>query len=242
MSLMMRRNLMAGGDMPTARDYVQDGLVAMWDGIENAGFGIPHNPSASIWTDCKYGYRAELDANTSFVGGNHFRSNHGAARILDTVPFADVVSLEVVMRLESYLNNVNNIILQQRDVRGLDGRTTVPGISIRGGFPVLQFINGTGDVGIKIPSTPTDIFSVYVDYENYMAKTLLKNGGEVETGTGSSTWFYSDFSYPSIGGAYGRTDRSPVSDIYCLRFYNLALTAAEVSANYAIDKVRFGLT
>ena len=26
--------------MPTARDYVQDGLVAMWDGIENAGWGV----------------------------------------------------------------------------------------------------------------------------------------------------------------------------------------------------------
>ena len=24
---------------PTARDYVQNGLVAMWDGIENAGWG-----------------------------------------------------------------------------------------------------------------------------------------------------------------------------------------------------------
>lgn len=23
----------------TAKDYVQDGLVAMWDGIENAGWG-----------------------------------------------------------------------------------------------------------------------------------------------------------------------------------------------------------
>lgn len=32
----------------TARDYVQDGLVAMWDGIENAGWGI-HNPNATTW-------------------------------------------------------------------------------------------------------------------------------------------------------------------------------------------------
>ena len=32
----------------TARDYVQDGLVAMWDGIENAGYGI-HDTNATTW-------------------------------------------------------------------------------------------------------------------------------------------------------------------------------------------------
>ena len=36
--------------MPTARDYVQDGLIAMWDGIENAGWGV-HDPNATTWKD-----------------------------------------------------------------------------------------------------------------------------------------------------------------------------------------------
>ena len=31
-------SMMAGGGLST-RSYVQDGLVAMWDGIENAGWG-----------------------------------------------------------------------------------------------------------------------------------------------------------------------------------------------------------
>ena len=34
----------------TARDYVQDGLVAMWDGIENAGWGT-HDDAATVWKD-----------------------------------------------------------------------------------------------------------------------------------------------------------------------------------------------
>ena len=34
----------------SARDYVQDGLIAMWDGIENAGWGI-HDPNATTWID-----------------------------------------------------------------------------------------------------------------------------------------------------------------------------------------------
>lgn len=36
--------------MPTAADYVQDGLIAMWDGIENAGWGI-HDQNATFWKD-----------------------------------------------------------------------------------------------------------------------------------------------------------------------------------------------
>lgn len=34
----------------TAKDYVQDGLVAMWDGIENAGWGV-HDSNATVWKD-----------------------------------------------------------------------------------------------------------------------------------------------------------------------------------------------
>ena len=34
----------------TSADYVRDGLVACWDGKENAGSGV-HNPSATTWLD-----------------------------------------------------------------------------------------------------------------------------------------------------------------------------------------------
>lgn len=33
-----------------ASAYVQDGLVGMWDGIENAGAGL-HDDTATIWSD-----------------------------------------------------------------------------------------------------------------------------------------------------------------------------------------------
>lgn len=34
----------------SAKDYIQDGLVAMWDGIENAGWGV-HDANATVWTE-----------------------------------------------------------------------------------------------------------------------------------------------------------------------------------------------
>ena len=44
----------------TARDYVQDGLVAMWDGIENAGWG-EHDATATTWKDLV----GNMDCSTS---------------------------------------------------------------------------------------------------------------------------------------------------------------------------------
>ena len=43
--------------------YVQDGLIACWDGIENAGVGV-HNPSATVWKDLVGGYEFALTGVT----------------------------------------------------------------------------------------------------------------------------------------------------------------------------------
>ena len=42
----------ASGDIYTSASYVQDGLIAQWDGIDNVGTGT-HNPSATVWKDLK---------------------------------------------------------------------------------------------------------------------------------------------------------------------------------------------
>ena len=44
------------GGMPTALDYVQDSLVAMWYGIENAGWGV-HDYDDSYWVNLTTGIR-----------------------------------------------------------------------------------------------------------------------------------------------------------------------------------------
>ena len=45
--------------------YVQDGLIACWDGIENAGAGV-HDGSATVWKDVVVGY--EFSLNNTIVG------------------------------------------------------------------------------------------------------------------------------------------------------------------------------
>lgn len=60
----MKKMLFAGGSIMLAShgawaalktwdvgDYVQDGLVAHYDGIRNAGAELPHDPEATAWAD-----------------------------------------------------------------------------------------------------------------------------------------------------------------------------------------------
>ena len=46
------------GDI-SAKDYITDGLIAMWDGIENIGYG-KHSYDASVWYDLVGGYNAMI--------------------------------------------------------------------------------------------------------------------------------------------------------------------------------------
>ena len=60
---------------PTAKDYVQDGLIAMWDGIENAGWGV-HDPNATVWKDLVGSYDIQLIAETYVWRKDQLESVH----------------------------------------------------------------------------------------------------------------------------------------------------------------------
>lgn len=46
----------------TTADYVQDGLLACWDGVENAGAGL-HDAAPSKWIDVVGGGRSHSTAS-----------------------------------------------------------------------------------------------------------------------------------------------------------------------------------
>jgi len=66
--------------------YVQDGLIACWDGIENAGAGV-HDGSATVWKDVVDGYEFSLtgvtvnDDRMTFAGS---ASSYGTLSATDT--------------------------------------------------------------------------------------------------------------------------------------------------------------
>lgn len=225
----------------TARDYVQSGLVAMWDGIENAGWGT-HNPSATAWAD--------------------LTGNEGSVPAVGTPKWTDNAfdgsrddNSAVGVYFKSSSNNLGEII--QTGTYSIEIAVT-PGTTIQSNGGIVgigssrQFwiweANNVRDYFIDAIQSSQGAWDRPTDNsrdKSYVYQFSLNNGTGLflVNGTLMQTKSYSTASKTSDGFCIGWIDvyNTTRSQIHSIRMYSRALTAAEIAANYAIDKERFNL-
>lgn len=239
--------------MPTAKDYVQDGLIAMWDGIENAGWRT-HDPNATTWMD--------LTGNHSSIATTSAALSWG----VDCLQFVDAPTMQV-----------RSTALEQKYGHG-NGPMTIEQTGVFAddldymGFAIVQF-RSRGDqsagvaAGTNVALPITSRGNQYGTGKNayFPWPTGLYNFGNVRGGdfifsatTDGNTWsFYEKgalLSKDRTLGAWSWYNSSMMflwafnsggskcnGKVYCIRLYSRALTASEIAANYAIDKARFNL-
>ena len=241
--------------MPTARDYVQDGLIAMWDGIENAGWGV-HDPNATAWKNLVSGDTAlhipdgSLWGNTylhtiSDGGGNHpiggERDSHYLAPKLTEFPFC---SFECSFLFNSGSDSAGN-------------KAGSIGINIaQGNFS--SFIYGM-PWGVKYYIWPG--FGGFKDYLYNASGILSKNSlvnlcatcergglskyfinGQLISSTTAPTSAKIDTRYVTrFNSGTWNGNIGIDANYYGMRIYNRPIDQEEVAANYEIDKARFNL-
>ena len=225
MLINLRNALMAGKRTPTAKDYVQSGLVAMWDGIENAGWGT-HNASATKWKDLVGNYDFNLNYSTT-IYSNHIYCD-GRQSAGDTGALIDVpaVTIEIVAQ---YLSSSVNTAIFMTGGNNSSYYTEVFAISA---------------------SNTSFIFSYHnVDWKDTVVHSWSKNLGNtdcykdgVNIGTKGNATLDVSSARGYIGRIGGTGNVGCQCRIYSIRLYSRALTAEEIAANYAIDKARFGLS
>lgn len=235
----VRSNLGGAGieDVPnpeyTINDYVQDGLVAMWDGVENAGWGI-HNGEAVAPVNLISGTQAVVSsANPIVIGEDFFGTRYG--RLSDTVP-------GICNAIESQSVCLEMIFLADRDVNG--------GIFSVGNRSVWLYAGTDYNVYALNYSTPSYTTSLNPQYKSDFPVKLTLNGGDgvtltldgisyiVPVGTGARN--KDDIVY--LGGLLtGGNLTNRAVDFFTVRIYNRPLTAQEIEYNDTIDKIRFGL-
>lgn len=242
MLINLRNALMTGKRTPTAKDYVQSGLIAMWDGIENAGWGI-HDANATGWLDLT-GNEGLVTAigtptwtdnafdgarDTSEAVATYFASN---SKNLGNIVQAGTYSIEIVVTSDTRQESNGGIfsigtsrqfwIWEANDARdyfidaiqSAQGPWSRPSDNARNKSYVYQFVlNGT---------------------EGY----LYINGSLSQSRAYNTTQMQSNGFMIARIPTYSTTR----SKIHSIRVYSRALTASEIAANYAIDKERFGLT
>jgi len=206
---------------PTARDYVQDGLVAMWDGIENAGWGV-HDPNATTWKDLS-GRENSIPLTAESWGSDYFICSDESGRLDHFID--GIETIEFVGRRTSSATYQVAIGLARQPSNYYSR--------------YVAFSSGYANFGSYLPSMLSNENVVESLATNF--SDLFRNGEQEEPDVGAGDYFGVGSSTGVVLGRSG-SDKYPFGgDIYAIRLYSRALTADEIAANYAIDKARFNL-
>jgi hypothetical protein len=217
----------AAGKGLSAKSYIQDGLVAMWDGIENAGWGV-HDPSAINIFDIsgnghilEFSGAHEINADSFYIDGTN-----GAYAYVSDLSFGSPVSME--MCIEMYAKDQYGRFIGEG--RGLCayGGTANSRIGYLYGFGKDGAFDTYIDPGFGV------VFSQTLTVETSLASLFFN--GEFASSMACENSQYSGISY-----IFGRVSpgRGISGKVYNFRLYSRALTAEEIVHNHNIDRQRF---
>lgn len=228
----------------TAKDYVQNGLIAMWDAIENTGWGT-HDAEATAWVDL---VRPNCAIKFNLLSGDTWGSDnlttsqahnlggvYGGGWYFDGTGVSNTIdgkTIELVFRLESVSRTPGQAFQWATLSGGPFAMSTAWGyFRFTGGsngnygndnnsFNMVPYVGSSFDGAFSLP----------------ISGAALYNNGSLAR---------SNFSY--IGGAdarysmcFGVMGQSSVK-WKSIRMYDKTLSAAEIAANYAVDAERFNL-
>ena len=222
--------------MPTARDYVQDGLVFMQDCIENSGWGVRKSGIQTEWTELVSGEKASCDV-TFYDDYALVNSDHDIKYNDNT--YISQIDRSVALTYESILENITTF---NTPLRGLIFSSQNFSFMCRNSdgpnnYWPLRSLLGNGDtVVIFLP--------VYDEYCH--VRVSVAASADSPKGTVYKEGVHYSAADRSINIKPKET-KSILENLFqgmrirCFRAYSRVLTDAEIAANYAIDKARFNL-
>ena len=227
--------LKAGVDAPA--DYVGNGLINWWDGIDNAGTGT-HDPAATTWKDKVGNLDFTLTNNAVWhPAGNALRiSGLTAYAATNTAAYR---TIEAMYRSTRSSGRV--LFFSACRCNGDGGNCSR--ILVEGGWSMLTYFEGFWNTPQKFVGYPYDsgrIRSAAAVYgSNNRVGSIYCEGRDVP-----SAGYYNNWGFGHLGATLG--DRGPGVNAYpwygylhSLRLYDRELTAAELLANHRLDLVRF---
>ena len=231
-------------------DYVQDGLVLGWDGIENAGVGTHASLLSALYDHSGNGYYGTTLSAEIFNNG--FYLNGPGARIYNDS--ADKV-LSALTDIEMTVEVVFGRMVWDNDQRYTIWSTSTPNEwnSSARAYPIgnqtpfyaiwkqtyntvpegarLQIKNSSQMMTLTIVGQPRAI-SYYAN-GTFVSTTTLDN--DTPNGHINPTF--------RIGGVGGGGSTIPMVNMnfHCARVYNRILTPAEIAHNRKVDVARFNI-
>lgn len=222
--------------MPTARDYVQDGLVFMQDCIENSGWGVHKSGIQTEWTELVSGEKASCDV-TFYDDYALVNSDHNIKYNDNT--YISQIDRSVALTYEGILENITTFNTPTRNYifssenfalmcRNSNGPTT---------YWHLRSLLGDGNDAVISPP---------VDGEYCLVRVSVAASADSSKGMVYIKGVHASYADRSIS-INPKETKSILENLFqgmrirCFRTYSRVLTADEIAHNYAIDKARFNL-
>ena len=221
---------------PTSADYVQDGLVAQWDGIDNAGTGT-HNSGATTWKNLAAtgsAYDLTLTANGSWnTEGNALAVSNLSAVGQTAAP--EYKTMEVILKPKGS----GRILFASGDQKRMvvfdnDSIAYFSGAAAKGNA------GGVTTKCIQESFLSGEVKFLAAEYDDSGAVTnVFKDATRREDGGYQNGWNAS--SVISIGNRDNSVDDKYLwfGDVYAIRLYTNRLTKAQLARNHLIDCKRF---
>lgn len=223
----------------TARDYVQNGLVAHWDGREFGAYDV-HAATCKYWADL-VGRRNMVFNNIYSYTADGVRCDGNSVRWATSYcgdfscfePSADGITVEIAATI--WTASSKRAILTAQSGTGVailaEGGNLVLASAEKGATPVLA--HGLSDGGMLRLSVGYRNGDVVDD--NIFLDGVLATRSE-STGTGGSCSSNIVYMYRDSVGKYGNMT------IHSVRVYNRLLNASEAAANAKVDRCRFSMS
>ena len=221
----------------TASSYVQDGLVGQWDGIENVGAGLSHDPTTNYWVDLtgNSGDFSVFSSVASFTD-NGLTKNAPGVMATNVTPTArpDVRTIEAVVSGAPASGWVHAFfITRNQTVTFANGRSEGK----------REYFFDYNNYGWLTPQQPAQE-TVAVIYESSTKALKFRQNGVEPTGSKKTNNWGSPngSSAMHIGGRTGQTGGDYQAygyTIHAIRLYDRVLTDVEIKQNATIDQIRF---
>lgn len=250
----------SGGGI-SAKDYVQDGLVALYDGIENIGWG-KHDYNTLVWKDLignnDITYSASSLTSLRYWLDNGFYQFNSGTFYWQATPSYEMSTIlknglqftvEVVAMVNEIPSSSNSCLINIADGMQSSGLQ----LSYNGQHfmaACLDAWGGTTPIGVSdevwgYMSMPFHCgVSMNGANENgYMFFKTLNGDIEVSSSSIIQNKLKIDLTKMIIGGYAWSSiaSRNHRGVLYCIRIYNRALSTEELDYNHQIDEARFNL-
>lgn len=239
---------------PTAADYAQNGLIAMWDGVENAGWQT-HDPDATVWRNLAQDkWHLTVNAATVWTDNSARKPTTAGYNIAagptslteDEMRLARTVEIVATWsgRWQNTGNSNNKVaFLFNWGQASKKGKTILMsaqdgnlfGANAHNGSSSRQARSGS--LSLIPVGRPFQLSADFAAAVNTRPARLSLNGSAM---AGTTAIGRDSAGGIELGGPPGH-HYYLLGDIHCVRVYSRVLTAAELDNNLEIDKARFNL-